>query len=112
MKLSQIDFEGYPSRTSSVIFFSGLRDEIRLPVIMFKPNNLIIAYNLAKIQEEHFGVTKRNYKGILPFPESFKTPICESHHSPKRTFKSLGPTTKDKPEPNKRLERKMTLLLL
>lgn len=37
--------------------------------MMFKPDNLITTYSSAKIQEEHLGVTKRNYKGILPFPE-------------------------------------------
>lgn len=43
-------------------FLSGLRDEIRLPVRMFHPYNLILAYSLAKIQEEHVTLTKKGNK--------------------------------------------------
>lgn len=40
-------------------FLSGLKDEIRLPVRMFNPPNLITAYGLAKIQEEHLLLNKK-----------------------------------------------------
>lgn len=43
-------------------FLCGLKDEICLPVKMFHPHNLIIAYNLAKIQEENLGLTKKTPK--------------------------------------------------
>ncbi|XP_059458363.1 uncharacterized protein LOC132187956 [Corylus avellana] len=34
-------------------FLGGLKNEIRLPVRMFKPQSLLAAYGLAKVQEEH-----------------------------------------------------------
>lgn len=33
-------------------FLSGLRDDIRLPIRMFTPSNLMTAYSIAKRQEE------------------------------------------------------------
>jgi hypothetical protein len=43
-------------------FLSGLKDEIRLPVRMFKPQSLLVAYGLAMVQEEHV-LTGRRYRG-------------------------------------------------
>ncbi|XP_059456454.1 uncharacterized protein LOC132186493 [Corylus avellana] len=43
-------------------FLGGLKDEIRLPVRMFKPQSLLAAYGLAKVQEEHV-LNGRRFKG-------------------------------------------------
>ncbi|KAF5463495.1 hypothetical protein F2P56_019406, partial [Juglans regia] len=43
-------------------FLSGLRDEIRLPVRMFKPLSLNVAFGLAKIQEEYLSSSKHSGK--------------------------------------------------
>jgi len=43
-------------------FLSGLKDEIRLPVRMFSPLNLLVAYGLAKVQEEHVMLGRRSYR--------------------------------------------------
>lgn len=45
-------------------FLSDIKDEIRLLVRMFNPLNLITAYSLAKIQEEHVTLSKRPTKWI------------------------------------------------
>jgi hypothetical protein len=44
-------------------FLGRLKDEIRLPVRMFKPQTLLIAYGLAKMQEEHV-LTGRRYRNV------------------------------------------------
>jgi hypothetical protein len=41
----------------------GLKDNIRLPIRMFNPRNLINAYGLAKIQEEYV-LNSRSAKGL------------------------------------------------
>lgn len=41
-------------------FLSGLKDEIRLPLRMLKPQNLVAAFGLAKLQEEYFLSTRRS----------------------------------------------------
>ena len=43
-------------------FFSGLRDEIRLPVKMLNLKNLNEAYGLAKIQEEFLISSRKNQR--------------------------------------------------
>ncbi|XP_041009475.1 uncharacterized protein LOC121253540 [Juglans microcarpa x Juglans regia] len=43
-------------------FLSGLRDEIRLPLRMFKPVNLNAAFGLARIQEEYIVSSRRSTK--------------------------------------------------
>ncbi|KAF5465151.1 hypothetical protein F2P56_015182 [Juglans regia] len=57
-------------------FLSGLKDEIRLIVRMFNPNNLIFAYGLAKIQEENISLhkkyTPRNFNHHHIEPASLK----------------------------------------
>jgi hypothetical protein len=40
-------------------FLEGLKDDIRLLVRMFKPQTLLIAYGLAKVQEEYVLTWKR-----------------------------------------------------
>jgi hypothetical protein len=42
-------------------FLGGLKDDIRLPVRMFKPQTLLTAYGLAKVQEEYI-LTRRRYR--------------------------------------------------
>jgi hypothetical protein len=41
----------------------GLKDEIRLPLRMFKPQTLLTTYELAKVQEEHV-VTGKRYRNV------------------------------------------------
>jgi hypothetical protein len=43
-------------------FLSGLRDDIRLPLRMLKPQDLNEAFGLAKIQEEYVLSTRRSYR--------------------------------------------------
>jgi hypothetical protein len=51
-------------------FLSGLKDEIRLLVRMFNPPTLLVAYGLAKMQEEHV-LNARRIKGTSwSFPNS------------------------------------------
>jgi hypothetical protein len=40
-------------------FLSGLKDEVRLPICMLNPSNLIQAFGLAKIQEEYVTSSRR-----------------------------------------------------
>ena len=42
-------------------FLGGLKDDIRLPVRMFKPQTLLAAYGLAKVQEEYV-LTGRRFR--------------------------------------------------
>jgi len=53
-------------------FLSGLKDEIRLHVCMFNPPNLLVAYGLAKVQEEHAMLGMRSYRNFTNsgFPKS------------------------------------------
>lgn len=71
-------------------FLSGLRDDIRLPIRMFKLDSLLTAYSLAKIQE-HVGVTKRSYKGSLPLSDQVasKQPLTNHTTTPKGPSKAL-----------------------
>ncbi|KAF5462657.1 hypothetical protein F2P56_018645 [Juglans regia] len=64
-------FEGLSNRLKKLsedyklsCFLSGLKDEIRLPVRMFGPKNLLTAYSLAKIQEEHVGLVRKGVRGL------------------------------------------------
>ena len=43
-------------------FLSGLKEEIRLPVKMFNPQNLSTAFSLAKIQEEYLNASRKGTK--------------------------------------------------
>jgi hypothetical protein len=40
-------------------FLSGLRDDIRYPVRLLRPNTLVMAFGLAKLQEEYVACGKR-----------------------------------------------------
>lgn len=57
-------------------FLSGLKDELRIIVTMFKPNILATAFGLARLQEEE--VTKKQYPyrntqaQYSPYTPSFK----------------------------------------
>lgn len=77
-------------------FLSGLRDDIRLPVRMFKPDNLLTAYSLAKIQEKHLGIIKMSYKGILPLLDQWvpKHPSVTHPTTPIGPSKALVPVQK------------------
>lgn len=70
-------------------FISGLGDEIRLQVKMFKSNNLLIAYGLARIQEKQLEPLRRNSKGLLPLLETV---------SPKYPYNNPNITTKGLPK--------------
>lgn len=49
-------------------FLSGLREDIRLTIRMFNPTNILLAYSLAKLQEEDLIKTKKTcQKHFLPF---------------------------------------------
>ena len=43
-------------------FFSGLKEEIRLPIKMFNPQALSTAFGLAKIQEEYLNASRKGTK--------------------------------------------------
>ena len=43
--------KGFSNKHKLSCFLSGLKEEIRLPVKMFNPQNLNVAFGLAKIQE-------------------------------------------------------------
>ena len=57
-------------KTSLVVFFRGLKEEICLPVKMFNPPTLMMAYGLAKMQEEHMLSTRIIRSSNLNFPSS------------------------------------------
>ncbi|KAL0008538.1 hypothetical protein SO802_010040 [Lithocarpus litseifolius] len=54
-------------------FFSGLKDEVRLPVKMLNPKNLNEAFGLAKIHEEYLMCSKKSQK--LSSSELYKPSI-------------------------------------
>ena len=47
------------------VFFSGQRDEIRLPIRTLVPKSLNEAFGLAKIQEEYLLSSKKNFKSVV-----------------------------------------------
>ena len=51
-------------------FFSGLKEEIRLPVKMFNPQALSTAFGLAKIQEEYLNASRKGTKSWGEVPVS------------------------------------------
>jgi hypothetical protein len=51
-------------------FLSGLKDEIRLLVRMFNLQSLLVAYGLAKLQEEHVLTARRFRSSNLNFSSS------------------------------------------
>lgn len=77
-------------------FISGLRDGIRLLVKMFNPHNLLIAYSLAKIQDEHVALNKKNTRWLNPYsldPGFLKT-LDKNLNYPKLTCKNTLPVQK------------------
>lgn len=40
-------------------FLSGLKDEIRMPINMLNPQNLSVAFGLAKIQKEYLQASEK-----------------------------------------------------
>ena len=50
-------------------FLSGLRGEIHLPIKMFNPQNLNLAFGLAKIQEEYLLSNKKTTKPWIDVPK-------------------------------------------
>lgn len=81
-------------------FLSGLKDEIKLPVRMFNPPNLITAYGLAKIQEEYVLLNRKPNKGLLPTPSSYhpspQYPNTSSHNP-----NTSASNTYNQPQPSK-----------
>lgn len=78
-------------------FLNGLRDEIRLPIRMFSPNNFTFAYILAKIQEENLNLTKKTYISNVthsPNPSILKTPNTNHFEAPKQVPKTTLPIQK------------------
>lgn len=69
VEVYKVEFEVVSSRLEklsdnhklSFFFINGLKDEIRLPVKMFNPPDLLTAFSLAKIQEEHVRINKRGF---------------------------------------------------
>ena len=61
-------------RTST--FLSGLKDELRIIVTMFKPNTLAAAFGLARLQEEELTRKQHTYRSThaqnSPYTTSFK----------------------------------------
>lgn len=87
-------------------FLSGVKDEVRLSVRMFNPSNLIIAYSLAKLQEENLHITK-----IHPKPSLFYTAELGLLKNPQRTEKpSHFPNNKPKSNEGKQGERVLLAL--
>jgi hypothetical protein len=62
-------------------FLGGLKEEIRLPVKMFNPPTLLIAYGLAKMQEEHVLSARRFRSPNLNFPNSSVQKFGGGHSS-------------------------------
>lgn len=50
----------YPNKQS--YFLNGMKDEIRLPIWKPNPPDLLIAFSLAKIQEEHVKISRKGFK--------------------------------------------------
>lgn len=53
---------------------------------MFNLSNLIIAYRLAKLQEEHIGISKKNVKSV---PYSMEFEILKKPHSHARILSRM-----------------------
>jgi hypothetical protein len=43
-------------------FLSGLKDEVRLPLRMLSPHTLVVAFGLAKLQEEYLFSSCKTFK--------------------------------------------------
>lgn len=84
-------------------FLSELKEEIRLPVRMFNPNNLLIPYSLSKILEENVGVSRKNHRILNPHREIgiLKHAPMTTSHSPKNCPKVIIPIQKIKPRQKK-----------
>ena len=61
---------GFDDQNKHSCLLSGLKDEIRLPVKMFNPPTLLIAYGLARMQEKHVMSAIRFRSSNLNFPSS------------------------------------------
>ncbi|XP_035543610.1 uncharacterized protein LOC118347690 [Juglans regia] len=66
-------------------FLSGLRDELRIIVTMFKPNTLSAAFGLARLQEEEVGRKQYPYRN----PHSQNSPHPNTHKP--APLRLLGP---------------------
>jgi hypothetical protein len=62
-------------------FLGGLKEEIHLPIKMFNPPTLLIAYGLAKMQEEHVLSARRFRSPNLNFPNSSAQRFGGGHSS-------------------------------
>jgi hypothetical protein len=43
-------------------FLSGLKDEVRFPLRMLSPHTLVVAFGLAKLQEEYLFSSRKTFK--------------------------------------------------
>lgn len=59
-----------PKSLAISLFIGGLKDEISLPVRMFKPITLVDLFTMAKMQEKTNSVNKQRYTPILPTPKA------------------------------------------
>ena len=67
-------------------FFSGLKDEIRLPMRMLVPKSLNDAFGLAKIQEEFLISNRKSFKPVTDVsrPSSLGLPKLEGRNDSDR----------------------------
>ena len=58
-------------------FLSGLKDELRITVTMFKPNTLAAAFGLARLQEEEVSRKQLTYRNNPnnSYNTTYKTPL-------------------------------------
>lgn len=68
--LNKVDF---PQSYTVILFLGGLKDEIFMPIRMFKLTNLADAYCMARMQESTNAPMKPRYnpKSLFTKPESF-----------------------------------------
>ncbi|XP_026443579.1 uncharacterized protein LOC113343662 [Papaver somniferum] len=76
-------------------FISGLKEEIRNPVQMFKPNSDSEAFYLARLQQASVDSQSKRYKN---FPRQFQPSI--SSFSPPSSYKSSLPPLTNIPKPS------------
>lgn len=57
---------GLRGRFALVLFFSGLKDDLRIVVNMFKPTILSTTFGLARLQDEEVWRRNKSYRTITP----------------------------------------------
>lgn len=95
-------------------FLSGLKDELRIIVTMFKPNTLVAAFGLARLQKEEVTGKQypcRNTQAQSPYAPSFKpTPLRLPGQNTIPRLPALNPVlrfpTPQNPIPNPPFQRR------